>query len=340
MEQLRELLREAAARRRAAVDRLEADVAAGARRILEVVPTPPSTGRGRQAAPPVEALVSACEVAAGVPVVVGAVRAAAARDGRAATGWPPVRWVHRVRADPLRRLHLRRGAPLDAATVRTGLRVPSPAAPSAPADRTAPGGAGGGDATGARVSRARVSDALRTYVATALVGAPAPWVEAARANARVDELPDALDQAVAGTMLLPAREPRWWRALGALQWVLLAAAVTGLLWLAALAVLGYLRLPEPAIPQWGGVPVPTALALGGVLAGLLLAALGGVLAGAGARRRATAAHRRLRAAVAEVVHVRLVAPVVAESDRWHTCRSSAERAAGAVRRTYDPRGAR
>ncbi|MGN8245842.1 GTPase family protein [Cellulomonas soli] len=330
--QLRDLLGEAAARRRAAVDRLEADVVASARRVQAEVPAAPRAARaGRGSAPSgqVDALVTACEQAAGVPVVVRAVQAAAARHGRAATGWPPLRWVHRWRADPLRRLHLRVGTPLDATTTRTGAGTMSDGA------REGVTGVSGG-----AVARARVSDALRTYLAAELDGAPPAWVEAARAAASTEDLPDALDQAVVGTTLLPERSPLWWRAVGVAQGVLLAAAGAGVLWLAALAVLAYLRLPEPTTPQWGGVPAPTALALGGVLAGVLLAVLGAVLSGWGARRRAAIARRRLRAAVADVVRARIVVPVTAEVDRWVLCRTSADRAAGAARRTHDPEGAR
>lgn len=334
--QLRALLAEAAARRQASTARLRADVTAAAHRVLDELGPAPASPSSRP--PGTGALVDACAEAAGVPVVVDAVRGAAARQGRAATGWPPVRWWHRWRPDPLRRLHLRAGAPRDPATVRTGVHL-------APVDRPAPGSAG-------PVGRARISSALRDHVRAAMDGAPVAWVDAARDATDLDGLPDALDQAVAGTPLLPERRPVWWRVAGAAQWLLLAAALIGLGWLGLLALLGYLRLPEPPTPRWGEVPVPTALALGGLLLGVLLAVLASVLAGWGARRRAVAAQRRLRSSVAAVVHERLVAPVAAEADRWASCRASAEAAAGggrsstrspgppATRPIHDPEGVR
>ncbi|GAA3813228.1 hypothetical protein CSO01_11080 [Cellulomonas soli] len=338
VDELRALLGQAAARRRAAVARLEADVAAGGRRVQDAVPAPARTAR--RTPPDLGELVGACEVAAGVPLVVEAVRGSAARAGRAATGWPPLRWVHRWRADPLRRLHLRAGTPREATTTRTGLHVPLPAPPRPGSTPDAQARAGAVQAAGGPVTRARVSEAVRTYVRAALEGAPPAWADAARAAAPVDALPDALDQAVAATTLLPDRAPRWWRVAAVLHGALLAAAAVGLLWLGLLAVLAYLRLPEPSTPRWGGLPVPTALALGGLLAGVLLALLASLLVGWGARRRAAAAGRRLRAAVRAVANERVVDPVAAELDRWTLCRTSADRAAGAAHRSHDPEGAR
>ena len=58
-----------------------------------------------------ERLVAALEEAGGVPRVVRAVDAAHRHRGALATGWPFVRWVRRLRPDPLRRLRLRDRAP-------------------------------------------------------------------------------------------------------------------------------------------------------------------------------------------------------------------------------------
>jgi ribosomal 50S subunit-associated protein YjgA (DUF615 family) len=76
------------------------------------------------------------------------------------------------------------------------------------------------------------------------------------------------------------------------------------------------------------VPVPTALLLGGLLAGVLLALLAAVLARVAAGRRARAARTRLLAAVGAVARARVVDPVAAVLADLTTTREQARRAAG------------
>ena len=300
VEELRALVTQAVARREAATQRFGADLRAAAREVADAC-GPEPRGRRRTAT---TGLVDALEDAAGVPTVVAAVRRSAARRAAARTGWPPMRWLARLRPDPLRRLHLAPRPAVEADVARTSL----PPAGSA--------------------QRARAAMAVRDHADAALAGAPDSWVLAARASLDIAALPDALDHAVARTPLLPADPVGWWRAVGALQWLLLAAAAAGALWLGALALLAYLQLPEPVTPVWGPAPAPTVLLVGGVLAGWVVALLGGLAGRLGARRRARAARRRLRAAVAEVAQRLVVAPLTAQTQALARCREQATRAAG------------
>jgi hypothetical protein len=97
-----------------------------------------------------------------------------------------------------------------------------------------------------------------------------------------------------------------------LQWVLLAAAIVGAVWLGVLAGMSYLQMPEPSTPDYGGFPVPTLLLVGGVAAGVVLALLSRLLIAVGARSRARRAERALREAVSAVCEELVVEPVVAE----------------------------
>jgi GTPase Era involved in 16S rRNA processing len=301
LDDLRALLRRAASRRAAATARLVADVRVEAARIAEACGegVPPRVRRAAR-----EDLVTAFEEAAGVGVVVEAVRGSAAKRARSATGWPPTRWLARLRPDPLRRLHL------DLDTERPELVRSSLPGPGAAA-------------------RARAGNAVRAYTGAATAGVPDAWVYAARARARTAAatLPDALDQAVAGTRLDAERVPAWWRVVGVVQWVLLAALTAGVVWLAGLAVLAYLRLPEPSTPLWFGLPAPTVLAVGGAVAGILLAVIGRLAGRWGASRRAARARSRLRAAVSGVADERLVRPVSAEMRALERCRAASRLAA-------------
>ncbi|MCC2334617.1 dynamin family protein [Cellulomonas wangsupingiae] len=301
VDELRSLVAEAVERREATTRRFGADLRAAAQEVLDACGAAPR-GRGRRAG--TDDLLDALEDAAGVPTVVTAVRRSAVRRAAARTGWPPVRWLARFRPDPLRRLHLAPRPAAQAEVTRTSLPPAGPA------------------------QRARAATAVRDHADAALVGAPDAWALAARARLDISGLPDALDHAVARTPLLPERAVWWWRAVGALQWLLLAAAVAGALWLGGIALLAYLQLPDPVTPVWGPAPAPTVLLVGGVLAGLLVAALGALAGRVGARRRARAARRRLRSAVAEVARRLVLAPLAEESAALEACRTQAARAAG------------
>jgi hypothetical protein len=63
------------------------------------------------------------------------------------------------------------------------------------------------------------------------------------------------------------------------------------------------------LPDVAGIPLPTALLVGGALAGMLLALLARVVNGIGARRRARRAARSLRARVAQVGDELVIGPV-------------------------------
>ena len=276
-----ELARRVSARR-AATDRLVADVRASA------------GGLGRHCAPgdgadggelghrEREELTAALALAAGVPTVTAAVERSTRRAGTAVTGWPVVRWTRRFRPDPLGRLHLGDG--------RSRTSLPS---------------------TGA-VELAGVSTAVRRARDVAGEGLAQAWRDELRRTVEVSEerLADRIDRAVAGTDLGPERTPLWQRAAGGLQWLLAVVALAGALWLLALVVLGFVQLDDVVpLPRVQGVPLPTLLLVVGLLAGLLLAVVARPLVALRARRRARTAERRLRASIEEVADAEVLAPM-------------------------------
>lgn len=281
--ELRGMLAEAVGRRSAWSQRLSADLDAS---VLDV-----EAGVGPAETDPdrlIEGtgLVEALAGAAGVPSVVNAVQGDYRRGAVGAAGWPVTRWARRLRPDPLRRLRLDPASKAAVAATRSSL-------PQASATQ-----------------RSRVELATRRVADRAGQGLPARWEDAARAAAAPpgDDLADALDLAVVGTKL-SARTPLWWRAFGGLQVLLALAAAIGLGWLLALAVTGYLQLPQPRTPYVGPLPLPTLLAVGGLLLGALLGVLARVLAGVGARRRGARARSKLHAAIEQVARGRVLAPV-------------------------------
>ena len=278
---LQKLLQRRVASREAAVARLAADLNAAAEALASTC-VDAATGIARDDR---QTLVAALEDAAGVPAVVRAVTDAHRRRGALTTGWPFVRWVRRLRPDPLRRLRL---PETPHPTIRRTSLPP-------PTD----------------VQRAQVSTAARRLADRAAAGLPPPWPRLVRdaALAAEERVADRLDRAV-GSADLHVSPPRWWGAAGFLQWVFAAAAAAGALWLLALFVLGYLRVDELVpLPEIRSIPIPTWLLLGGIAVGIALALLARLVNRAGARRRARAASRSLRAEIETVAQELVISPV-------------------------------
>ncbi|WP_432926645.1 YfjP family GTPase [Microbispora sp. CA-135349] len=285
--ELRELLGREVSRRRAWSSRLAADVASAAAR-LSADPRPPVTGEVPQEAAVSRTLTRALAQAAGVPVVVEAVAKSHRHRSVAATGWPVTRWVRRLRPDPLRRLHLVKGA-----------RSSLPAA------------------TAVEVSA--VDTALRDVGAATSAAVPEPWATAVRhaARSRSGELTDALDRTVAAaTSGGVSGSPRWWRLAGTAQWLTVAVMAVGAIWLLVRFAMNYLMLPELPTPTVGRAPWPTVLLLGGALAGVLIALLCRVFAWIGGRRRARSAARILRTGIERVARELVVTPAREELARY------------------------
>lgn len=286
IEELRKAIGKRVADKAATRARLSSDVTAVVQGLTSVlgVDRPPTLGSQEQG----EVVDSLCD-AAGVPVVVDAVRRATSARARRATGWPVTAWLSRLRPDPLRRLHLNLG--------RSGNDLVSSARSSLPPT--------------SQVQRARVESSIRALTNRLGEDLSPPWGRALRAAAtsRAADLDDRLDRVVTGTDLGADRTPLWCEGVRVLQWVLLVTALVGVLWLGTLAVLGYARMPQPTPPDQWGFPLPTLLLVVGVLAGVLLALLSRSLIALGSRSRARRAERRLRAGVREVAAELVVAPV-------------------------------
>jgi GTP-binding protein EngB required for normal cell division len=300
-EGMADLRREVAARvaeRRALVARLDADVDWLADQLAAVVADRPvrtlDDGARRR-------LATAFAAAAGADAVAEAVGAAHRHRAGQVVGWPPTRWAARFRPDPLRRLGLDR-----VTRARAGARDAAPDTPAATVARTslpAP----------SAVAEAAVRAAVRSVAEDASDGLPEPWRHrlSEMAASRRADIADGLDRAV-GAARLPTDRPAWWSVASAVQWALAAVMVVGLVWLFTIGVVAWFQLPDLPTPRVGEAPVPTLLALGGALAGLLLAALGRLAARVGARHREATARRVLTAATAEAADALVLGPVDVE----------------------------
>jgi GTP-binding protein EngB required for normal cell division len=310
IEALRETLAKQVAEKQAAARRLAADVSVAAAKLSTASGTTKVTPLARSS---IDRLTTQVAIAAGVPVVTEAVGKAWRMRGGLATGWPVLAWITKFKPDPLRRLHLdrlgvgRRHKEIDPSGVgRTSLPATS------------------------GVQKARVDTAVRTLADAAAQGLTRGWADEIKQAARSSEdaLPDRVDRAIATTDLDLAQHRRWWQLVRVLQWLLMATVIVGLGWLGLAFLLAYLQLPPLPKVTWWGLPAPTVLAVGGVLAGLLLAGLARIFVEIGARRRTAKARQSLRAAIARVTGELVIAPVKAEQDRYEKARLALERARG------------
>ncbi|WP_068266645.1 GTPase [Janibacter limosus] len=291
LDELRARLHDAVEHSDAARHRLGADLRSAAEglgsSVADVEPGVP--GRTR------DELVDALARSAGVPTVVDAVARDFRMESWARTGWPFTRWVRAFRPAPLRRLRLDRqadGAPditehdVRAVLGRSSIPPPAPAA------------------------RAAVDLASRRIGTAAGEGLPTRWADAVADAARPEshDLADELDQAVMRTSLR-GRKPLWWPIFGLLQVLLALTAVAGLVWLVVIALAGWLQLPDIPTVDVGPFATPFLLLVGGLLGGLLLAAISRWLGRIGARKRGSVVDKRLRRAIGEVADERVIEPV-------------------------------
>ena len=278
VDDLRNLVADLVASKRAAAQRLSVDVSHAAQAMLGDV----TRQRRRQVSDDAEArLVGAVSTAAGVPQVVAAVDKATRQRGAEATGWPLVSWINKLKTDPLRTWQTSVGGP-----VRAGL-------------------------DGA-VAGAQVDAALRDLTGEVSAGLATGWVDAVKraATASRDDLPHDVDSAMGAVDLGTAQPMRWWRAIRVVQWVLIGVVVAGVVWALLSGLLTF------AVPSWRGVKWTLLVIVAGVVAGLLLALVCHLLVSAAAARRGAQARGALQSCIAQVTRTKVVDPVNEELDRY------------------------
>ena len=321
IDELRQLIARFAAERKAASERLVADVHGVARR-LEAAGVP-----GKVRGADVQALERGLASAANVDAVARAVAGSYRKRAGQITGWPLTAWLLRLAPDPLRRLHLSFGRERgrDGAAGGAGVR-------SADLHRT-------GLPPLNAAQRAQAGMAVRTYADSAAAGLGEGWSAAIHEHAAdaLESLPSELDRAVARTDL-GARGSWWWPLLAAIQWLALIVAVIGGVWLLLPLLLPLWGMVAPVIPQLEGTdtwldgwPIPLVGLLGGVLLGIVLGLVGALIGGAVGAARRSRARRRLRRQISAVAREVVVLPIEGERERAREFAIAVARAAGRER---------
>ena len=176
---------------------------------------------------------------------------------------------------------------------------------------------------------ARVSLAVRGYADAVSEGLGEPWRAAVRGagHTALESLPPALDLAITRATL-PTRGSWWWVLFAIVQWISLAAALAGVLWLLAIAFLPPVALLLGPVPQVEGWPLTTLLIAAGVALGILLGISGAAFGAIAAAHRRRVARRALVAQVAEVTRAHVVGPIAAELERSERFSAALTRARG------------
>ena len=308
---LRQRIARFAAERKAASQRLAADVRGIAAR-LERSGVP-----GKLRSADTQALERGLAAAANVEAVSQAVAGSYRKRAGQVTGWPVTAWMLRLLPDPLRRLHLAFG--------RDGGRDTDMHRTSMPPMSAA--------------QRAQAGTAVRAYADAAASGLGEGWTAAIHEHAAdaLESLPPELDRAVARTDL-GARGSWWWPLLAAIQWIALIAAVIGGVWLLLPLLLPLWGMVAPAIPQFVGTqswldgwPVPLVALIGGLLLGIVLGIVGALIGGAVGAARRSRARRRLRRQVHTVAQQSVVLPIEGERERAREFAVAVARASGRKR---------
>lgn len=327
MDALRDLLAQVAAAKSASLQSTDAQLYAIANELRAYAGGEGTTLTGADALTAERELTQACYDASPATQVLEAATESYRRAARARTGWIATRWMGRLKADPLRRLHLgtgsegKNGIKSDAknghkkrAEVLNPEFAPELVSPSLPPLSAA--------------QKANMANAVRRYGSRMGQNVGEPWKRSLgeAALSRESELPALIERDIARIDYTRGRQRAPWAVFNVLQWLALLSALAGVAWLTLIAGLGYLQiqLPPPPAPEGLPVPLPTLLVILGVLLGIAAAGLGRLLTAWGARRYARRLRVRLNAGVAGAVRSCVIEPVQAEAQRLQAYRSALE----------------
>ncbi|MEU8203124.1 GTP-binding protein [Streptosporangium sp. NPDC049046] len=301
VDELKAVLAETVSKRRAATQRLEADLDRLTLRLAKVMPadgaSPPSSIDDARRIGLTDAL---CD-AVGVPAVGEAMENVyAARSGEW-VGWPYTRWAAKLRPDPLKSLRLGK--------LRDEIR-----------------GLSGGSVS---AQPAEVDTAVQALTDGLTSGMHEAWQNGIRdaARSRSAQLPEVLSEELSEVAPRLDRVPGWWRLLLAWQYFLVLLFVAGLAWVGtalAYGVFGLGTLPDglevfadAASLPWVGLMILSVLGLGALTA---TASRNFVVLGAGNERDTL--EREMRRRVAGIAENMVIEPVERELTRYNEFNSA------------------
>ena len=318
---LRDLLAQVAAAKSLSLQRTDAQLHATASQLRTYAGGEGAVLAGAYALDAEQKLVQACYTSSHAEQVLQAATASYRRVAGQHTGWILTRWMSRLKADPLRRLHLGQQDETKStskAEKSAGmLGSDSENAPELVASSLPPLSA---------AQKAGMANAVRQYSKQMANRIDEPWKRSMKeaALSREAELPELLERDMVRIDYGLGRTRAPWVIFNALQWIALLSALVGVAWLTLISGLAYLQiqLPPAPTPEGSPVPLPTLLLLLGVLLGIASAGVGRLLTAMGSRYYARKLKGRLHAGVEKAVQSCVVAPVQLEAKRLNAYRKA------------------
>ena len=318
---LRDLLAQVAAAKSLSLQRTDAQLHATASQLRTYAGGEGTVLAGSYALEAEQKLVKACYTSSQAEQVLQAATASYRRAAGQHTGWILTRWMSRLKADPLRRLHLgqqEETKSMSKAEKSAGmLGSDSENAPELVASSLPPLSA---------AQKARMANAVRQYSKQMAARIDEPWKRSMKeaALSREAELPELLERDMVRIDYGLGRIRAPWVIFNALQWIVLLSALVGVGWLTLISGMAYLQiqLPPAPTPEGSPVPLPTLLLLLGVLLGIASAGVGRLLTAMGSRYYAGKLRGRLQTGVEKAVQSCVVAPVQLEAKRLTSYRKA------------------
>ena len=318
---LRDLLAQVAAAKSLSLQRTDAQLHATASQLRTYAGGEGTVLAGAYALDAEQKLVKACYSSSQAEQVLEAATASYRRAAGQRTGWILTRWMSRLKADPLRRLHLGQQDETKSASKAEKsagmLGSESENAPELVASSLPPLSA---------AQKAGMANAVRQYSKQMAARIDEPWKRSMKeaALSREAELPELLERDMVRIDYGLGRTRAPWVIFNALQWIALMSALVGVGWLTLISGLAYLQiqLPPAPTPEGSSVPLPTLLLLLGVLLGIASAGVGRLLTAMGSRYYARKLRGRLQTGVEKAVQSCVVAPVQQEAKRLNAYRKA------------------
>ena len=318
---LRDLLAQVAAAKSLSLQRTDAQLHATASQLRAYAGGEGTVLAGAYALDAEQKLVKACYTSSQAEQVLQAATASYRRAAGQHTGWILTRWMSRLKADPLRRLHLGQQDETKNASMAEKssglLGSDSENAPELVASSLPPLSA---------AQKAGMANAVRQYSKQMAARIDEPWKRSMKeaALSREAELPELLERDMMRIDYGLGRTRAPWVIFNALQWIALLSALVGVGWLTLISGMAYLQiqLPPAPTPEGSPVPLPTLLLLLGILLGIASAGVGRLLTAMGSRYYARKLRGRLQTGVEKAVQSCVVAPVQLEAKRLNSYRKA------------------
>ena len=318
---LRDLLAQVAAAKSLSLQRTDAQLHATASQLRTYAGGEGTVLAGAYALDAEQKLVKACYASSQAEQVLQAATASYRRTAGQHTGWILTRWMSRLKADPLRRLHLgqqeetKSTSKAEKSAGMLGSDIEN--APELVASSLPPLSA---------AQKAGMANAVRQYSKQMAARIDEPWKRSMKeaALSREAELPELLERDMVRIDYGLGRTRAPWVIFNALQWIALLSALVGVGWLTLISGMAYLQiqLPPAPTPEGSPVPLPTLLLLLGILLGIASAGVGRLLTPMGSRYYARKLRGRLQTGVEKAVQSCVVTPVQQEAKRLNAYRKA------------------